>query len=94
MHAVFVKVDVSEPGRERALEHLRQNVVPQVKQAPGFHSGTWLAPDADDKGMGVVVFESEDAAEGAAERMRSGELPGEIGVKVESVEIREVAATA
>ena len=65
MHAVLLEVDLSGTEREEGLKNLRETVVPRIKQAPGFQSGTWLAPVAG-KGLSVVVFEGEENAQAAA----------------------------
>jgi hypothetical protein len=55
---------------------------------PAVVAGYWLEPK-DGKGLSVVVFESEDAARQAAERVPD-RVPRE--VSLESVETREVVA--
>ena len=40
MHAILLEVDLSGTEREEGLKNLRETVVPGVKQAPGFQSGT------------------------------------------------------
>ena len=87
MHAVVVRVTVSDEGA--ALAALRDEVVPQISQAPGFVAGYWTRKE--NTGLSMVVFESEDAARAASER-----IPGTVpeGVTVESVEVREVVANA
>ena len=65
-----------------------ERVVPAVSQAPGFVAGYWLEPkDAD--GLSVVMFESEEAAKAAAERVQPPS-----SVTLETVEVREVVASA
>lgn len=87
MHAVVVRVRISE--EEAALAALRDQVVPQVSQAPGFVAGYWTRKE--DTGLSMIVFESEDAAQAASER-----IPGTVpeGVTLEDVEVREVVAHA
>ena len=87
MHAVVVRVTISEEGA--ALAALRDEVVPQVSQAPGFVAGYWTRKD--NTGLSMMVFESEDAAQAVSER-----IPGTVpeGVTLESVEVREVVANA
>jgi hypothetical protein len=87
MHAVVVRVTVSDEGA--ALAALRDEVVPQISQAPGFVAGYWTRKE--NSGLSMIVFESEDAARAASER-----IPGMAseGVTVESVEVREVVANA
>jgi hypothetical protein len=88
MHAVVVDVSVND--RESAVRELRESVVPRVSQAPGFVSAVWLAP-VEGKGHSIAVFESEDAANGMAEMVRSN-APSQ--VTVEKIEVREVVANA
>ena len=85
MHAVVVMVTVNDP--EAATKNLREVVVPGVQQAPGVVAGYWTRKD--DKGIAMVVFDSEDAAKAASERIPSM-AAGE--VTVDSVEVREVVA--
>jgi hypothetical protein len=93
MHAVIVEVDASGAEREEALRRLREEIVPRIKEAPGFQSGTWLMLNQDAKGMGLVLFDTEENAQAAASRFAVGESP-QPGVIVERNEVREVAVTA
>ncbi len=58
MHAVVAKVTISD--REAAESTLREEVVPQVSQTPGFVAGYWTRKG--NGGLSMVVFESEDVA--------------------------------
>jgi hypothetical protein len=87
MHAVVVRVTISDP--EGATSSLREQVVPQIAQAPGFVTGHWTRKD--NSGLSMVIFESEDAAKGMSERVQS---VAPDGVTVEDVEVREVVAHA
>ena len=88
MHAVVVDVAISD--RQRAQQELRESVVPTVSQVPGFVSGVWLAL-SEDKGHSIAVFETEEAANGMAERVRS---VAPAAVTIENVAVHEVVATA
>jgi len=92
MHAVLLEVDLSGTEREEGLKNLRETVVPRVKQAPGFHSGTWLGPVAG-KGLSVAVFDGEENAQTMAAMVAVGSSPSP-GVTVERCEVREVVASA
>jgi hypothetical protein len=92
MHAVVVEVDVSGTEREEGLKNLRETVVPQISQAPGFHSGTWLSP-IESKGLSYVVFETEENAQAMASMVAVGSSPAP-GVTVVRSEVREVVASA
>jgi len=83
MHAVVVKVTITD--LEESQRSLKEELVPRVKQAPGFVTGTWARKD--NSGMSMVLFESEDQARAAAEMVRSGERAG---VTIDDVEVREV----
>jgi len=87
MHAVVVTVSISD--HEVAESHLQEQVVPGVSQAPGFVAGYWTRKD--DSGLGMVIFESEDAAEAMRERVPS--MVPDV-VTVEDIEVREVVAHA
>jgi hypothetical protein len=89
MHAVVVNVTISDFDQGRQM--LEEEVVPQVKQAPGFVAGYWTRAE-DDTGMALLVFESAEAAGGAAEFIRS--QPQSDAVTIDNVEVREVVASA
>lgn len=87
MHAVVVRVTIADV--ESSEVALREQVVPHVAQAPGFVAAYWTRKD--NGGLSMSVWESEDAANAASEQVRS-RVPE--GVTVESVEVREVVASA
>ena len=87
MHAVVVRVTINDI--ESAEKALREEVVPRVSQAPGFVAGYWTRKEND--GLSLVIFESEDAAKQASERIQQN-MPAP--VTLDGVEIREVAAHA
>jgi heme-degrading monooxygenase HmoA len=94
MHAVLIEVDTSgQPDREAGLKVLREEIVPGVRQAPGFQAGYWLRPVEDAKGASLVVFDTEENAEAASQALSVGSSPAP-GVTVTRREIREVAASA
>lgn len=87
MHAVVVRVSIKDV--EAGTSDLQNNVVPAVKQAPGFVAGYWTRKD--NSGLSMIVFESEEAAKGA-EQMIPNAVPD--SVELEGVEVREVVASA
>jgi hypothetical protein len=89
MHAVLVKVSISE--FEGSVRELRETVVPRISQLPGFVAGYWTRSDDGSNGRSMIVFESEEAARTAAERIGTN-IPD--GVTFESAEVREVVASA
>ena len=87
MHAVVTRVNVND--REAAISQLRENVVPGVSQAPGFVAGYWTRKES--RGVGMVVFESEDATQAVVERF--GSMVPDM-VTLEGAEVLEVVAHA
>jgi hypothetical protein len=89
MHAIAVRVSISDA--ESAQKDLEATVVPRVSQSPGFVAGYWSRSDDRSNGLAMLVFESEDAARAAADRLRSNVFEA---VTLDSVEVREVVASA
>ena len=96
MHAVFVEVNANDSHVAQARESLNRSVVPGVRSA-GAKAGHWLAPSGTDRGIALVVFETEDEARDAAQMFKVGEAPpmddAPEGVTVRTVEVREVIAS-
>ena len=90
MHAVVVRVNIDD--FEKGRHFLTEQVVPRVSQAPGFVAGYWTRSE-DDKGLSMIVFESEDAARQVAQMIESQGMADE-GVTLEGTEVREVVANA
>jgi hypothetical protein len=88
MHAVVVRVTINDP--EAATQGLKEDVVPTVSQVPGFVAGYWTRGEGND-GLSMILFESEEAANAAAERIPS---TAPDAVTVNDVEVREVVASA
>jgi hypothetical protein len=87
MHAVLVRVNIDD--EERSVKELREQLVPQISQVPGFVAGYWTRKD--NSGVSLVVFESEEGAQNASERVRDS---APTGVTIQDVEVREVVANA
>jgi hypothetical protein len=87
MYAVVSNVRIQDAAVARAaLADLRLKLVPR---APGFVSAYWLEP-VDGIGTSVIVFQTRELAEQAA----AYPLPPLPGVTPQTVEIREVYASA
>ena len=61
MYVIFTAVEYN-PGttEEQAVQALKEGLIPQIKQAPGFVKGTWFGDDKT--GHGLVVFQNEEQA--------------------------------
>lgn len=90
MHAVVVKSTIHD--FEQGMTFLRQEGIPRVKQAPGFVTAHWVRL-GEDSGTSMLIFESEEAAQAAAEQLRSNP-PGGGAVTINSIEIGEVVERA
>ncbi len=88
-HAVFVKVRIAPDRADESVKALHENVVPMVKGAPGFVTGTWFG-DAQD-GHSVIVFETQEQAQQMASMVTSN---AEDPVQIESATVYEVHAQA
>ena len=94
MHALVVRVTIHNADRTR--EVLNSEVVPQVSGAPGFKTGywTWSSGGGELNGLSMVIYDSEDNARSAGDRLREIGAAAPDSVTVESVEVREVVASA
>ena len=86
MHAVLVTVTLSENADPTSL---REQVVPRVKELPGFVAGYWTRGDG--VGRSIVVFDSEENAQAASDLVPSM-LPS--GATIEANDVSEVTANA
>ena len=89
MYGLVVTVDIND--FDKARKELQERL-PEMKQAPGFVGGYWLAP-TDGVGMSVTVYESEDQAKAMEQQMQPGTKMNDY-VTVRSVELREVVGNA
>ena len=89
MHAVVIQVTIHDFETGRRM--LEERIVPTVKQAPGFVAGYWTRSE-DERGLSMVVVESEENARALADMIRSA--PPDDGVTLESIDVREVVAHA
>jgi hypothetical protein len=93
MFAVLIEVNTARVERDAGLQALRQQIVPAIKQLPGFQSGTWLPPNDEDKGLSLTVWDTEANARLMADRFGIGSNPA-MSAMVSRCEVLEVAATA
>jgi hypothetical protein len=71
MHTMIVRMSTDPARREEVRRHFEEDVVGWAKRQPGFVSGQWLCSVEGDQGLGVVVFQSSEAANKAADDPRS-----------------------
>jgi hypothetical protein len=94
MHALVVRVTIHNADRTR--EVLNSQVVPQISGAPGFKSGqwTWSSGDGPLNGLSMIIFDSEENARAAGERIRAVAEAAPDDVTLDGTEVREVVASA
>ena len=93
MHALVTRVTIHDPDRTREL--LTSQVVPGVSGAPGFQTGywTWSSGGGERNGLAMMVFDSEENARSAGDRVRAAAESSD-DVTLDEVEVREVVASA
>jgi hypothetical protein len=94
MHAVVVTTAVDDSAIDPEFGTLQQQVIPAVRQLPGFVGGYWLRPTGGTS-QAIVVFETEENGRKAAESMNV--KPGTSlapGTEITGVEFIEVIGHA
>jgi hypothetical protein len=93
MHALVVRVTIHNADRTR--EVLNSQVVPQVSGAPGFKTGYWTwSTGGELNGLSMIIFDSEENARAAGERVSAIAASATDDVTLDSTEVREVVASA
>ena len=93
MHAVFVVSQIDPSRWTEAETMLKTRLAPQIKQAPGFVSGTWARSADGKEGRSIVVFESEEAARATLALVMAG-IPADGPVKIMTTNVLEVILQA
>jgi hypothetical protein len=88
MWAAVVSVEVDDADESARI--LNEQVIPGVKQSPGFVSGVWVNVDAK-HGTSIVVFDSEENAKAAMPPEGPGPMPG---VTITSSRVGQVVGQA
>lgn len=71
MHTMVIRMSTDPSRTDAVARHLREDIVSWARQQPGFVSGQWLLGPGHTRGMGIVVFATEDAAVAAAQGPRN-----------------------
>jgi hypothetical protein len=93
VRAVLIEVGVADVDRDAGLVALRDQLVPMIRQLPGFRGGTWLTGNGDGLGLSLTLWDSDDQAAAFAARFGLGTSPT-VNAAVTRCELREVASTA
>ena len=94
MYALVVRVTIHNADRTR--EVLNNQVVPQASGAPGFKAGYWTWPTGGGElnGLSMIIFDSEENARAAGDRISAIAASAPDDVTLDGVEVREVVASA
>ena len=92
MHALVVRVTLHDA--DRAREALNSRVVPGVSSSPGFKSGHWTWSEDQSNGLTMIIFDSEENARAAGDRVSAIAADAPDDVTLDGVEVREVVASA
>ena len=92
--AVLIHVTIVDGREEEAQQQLEAMVVPMIKSLPGFQATYHLGPASGTRGVGVVIFDSEENAASAAAGVNSMPRPENNPVTIDSVEVLRVVASA
>ena len=88
------RVEIDADSVAEAEATLRQQLLPAVKEMPGFVSGTWTRSLDDKSGRSVVVFDSEESARAAAEAAKGMAPPPEAPITFGTFEVVRVVVQA
>ena len=94
MHALVVRGTIHNADRTR--EVLKSQVVRLASSAPGFEAGYWTWPtgEAELNVLAMIIFDSEENARAAGDRVSANfsQLEDRDDVTLDGVEVREVAS--
>jgi hypothetical protein len=86
MYAVVGRSSIQD--FDQARKFLREEGIPRLSKAPGFVSGHWMRL-GENTGASVIIFESEEAAQAAAEMFRTNPPPTVTPISIEIGEVLE-----
>lgn len=88
MWSTVVEVEIEDTAATEP--QLRDQMIPMIKQSPGFVAGYWMNLD-DHNGTSFVVFDTEENARASAPAEGSSPMPG---VTMTSVRFARVVGSA
>ncbi|MPZ00467.1 MAG: hypothetical protein GEU97_21305 [Actinophytocola sp.] len=95
MFAVIGIWTMDESQREQQDAGLITEVVPQVKQHPGFVSGYWMRDPETGKAHSTIVLDSEESARSFKELVHgSRQAQARVGITNDTLALVEVTAAA
>jgi hypothetical protein len=92
MYARLVSFSGADPEkRERAIQTIRETVIPMLRQYDGFAGYIALYDEQNRRAKAVVLWDSEETAEAAEKELveRRRQMAGGVGLTVESADLYE-----
>jgi len=92
MYGRLVEIEGLDPSRvEEALQNIRENVIPALKEIDGFAGFISLMDEENRRGRSVVLWETREGAEEADRLMapRREEMVRQLGATVRSTDLYE-----
>jgi heme-degrading monooxygenase HmoA len=92
MYGRLVEIENIDPSkREEALQNIRENVIPALKELEGFAGFISLADGDNRRARSVVLWETRENAEEAERQMgsRREEMVSRLGATVRSADLYE-----
>jgi hypothetical protein len=90
MYAALVTLTIARDQAQAAAGALVDDILQQVRSAPGFVAGYWLEP-VDQQGFALLLFDTEEQARDAVPPATGWDAPG---VTITDTEVRRVAVAA
>jgi hypothetical protein len=94
MNVMLVSLKLDPSRIEEVDRHLREDVVSWATRQAGFVCGQWLRRVDGQQGLGLVVFDTEEHANAAADGPRSQPSVQGRAWNTESVAVFELVAQA
>jgi hypothetical protein len=94
MHTLIVRMSTDPDRAANVTGHLQNDVAAWAKQQPGFVSGNWSLSENHDTGVGVVVFDTAEAAKQAAAGPRRFTRDDQRAWNITDVTVYESVASA
>ena len=89
MHAAIVTLSIDPALAPAAAAAFTNEILPTIRSAEGLVAGYWVDP-VDGKGLGFLVFDTEEHARRSTPPQTSWAAPG---VTIHNVEFRRVAVS-
>jgi heme-degrading monooxygenase HmoA len=92
MYGRLVEIEGIDPSkREEAMQNIRENVIPALKELEGFAGFISLADGDNRRARSIVLWETRENAEDAERQMasRREEMVSRLGATVRSADLYE-----